>query len=84
MTILVKLYYFFKPFVPQFIRIFFRRRRARQKLASYAHIWPIDDEAKGIPKGWTGWPQGKRFVLVLTHDVETKKGYDRCKELLSI
>jgi hypothetical protein len=34
--------------------------------------------------GWKAWPEGKRFALVLTHDVDTQKGHDRCEMLLNI
>ena len=37
-------------------------------------IWPIDKNAGKPPEGWTGWPDGKKFALVLTHDVETAEG----------
>ena len=25
--------------------------------------------------GWQGWPEGKKFALVLSHDVDTTEGY---------
>lgn len=31
-----------------------------------------------------GWPEGKKFALVLTHDVETGKGVTRCKRLAGL
>ncbi len=84
MAILVRLYYFFKPFLPRGIRIFARRKRARRTIENYAQVWPIDEDAKGIPAGWNGWPDGKRFSLVLAHDVETGRGHDRCLDLLRL
>ena len=36
------------------------------------------------PEGWSGWPDGKKFALVLTHDVETTKGLDKCYQLAEI
>jgi hypothetical protein len=47
-------------------------------------VWPIDPKASRPPDGWTGWPDGKRFALVITHDVETKKGHDKCLDLMKI
>jgi glycosyltransferase involved in cell wall biosynthesis len=36
------------------------------------------------PEGWPGWPGGKQFALVLTHDVETKAGLNRVKQLAEL
>ena len=33
---------------------------------------------------WLGWPDGKQFALVLTHDVEGKEGLDKCRELMRL
>lgn len=43
--------------------------------------WPINPRAATPPQDWTGWPGGKKFAFVLTHDVEGAKGLDRCLEL---
>jgi len=37
-----------------------------------------------MPKGWPGWPEGKRFAFILTHDVETDLGQGRCLRLLEL
>jgi hypothetical protein len=34
-----------------------------------------------MPESWIGWPDGKAFAFVLTHDVEGKRGLDRCRRL---
>lgn len=47
-------------------------------------IWPIDKRAAEKPEGWKGWPAGKKFALVLTHDVETAKGQDKCHKLIQL
>ena len=52
--------------------------------SAYADIWPIDNNAGKPPEGWTGWPDGKKFALVLTHDVETAEGLDKCYQLAEI
>jgi hypothetical protein len=44
-------------------------------------IWPIDPAASKLPEAWPGWPTGKKFAVVLTHDVEGAKGLARCREL---
>ena len=49
----------------------------QRKRKLYEHVWPIDERAGKPPEGWTGWPEGKKFALVLTHDVETIKGVER-------
>lgn len=36
------------------------------------------------PKNWIGWPDGKRFALVLSHDAELRGGHDKCRQLLQI
>ena len=34
-----------------------------------------------MPEAWSGWPDGKRFALLLTHDVESAKGQEKCIKL---
>jgi peptidoglycan/xylan/chitin deacetylase (PgdA/CDA1 family) len=36
------------------------------------------------PAGWCGWPDQKRFALVLTHDVETARGQERYMDLVAV
>jgi hypothetical protein len=36
------------------------------------------------PESWPGWPEGKRFAFVLTHDVESKVGLDKCRSLMEL
>jgi glycosyltransferase involved in cell wall biosynthesis len=47
-------------------------------------FWPIDERAGMPPAGWSGWPGGKKFALVLTHDVDTEKGQDKCRLLMQL
>lgn len=58
-----------------------RRVLARRKLERCRDVWPINEAAGQPPDGWPGWPDGKRFAFVLTHDVESQKGLDRCLQL---
>lgn len=37
-----------------------------------------------MPKAWSGWPDEKRFALLLTHDVESAKGQEKCIKLASL
>jgi glycosyltransferase involved in cell wall biosynthesis len=36
------------------------------------------------PEGWPGWPEGKHFALVLTHDVEGNLGLGKCDRLIEL
>jgi len=55
-----------------------------KKLVANAPKWPIDPEAAKHPVNWRGWPEGKKFAVVLTHDVEKRKGYGACESLMQI
>lgn len=79
-----ELYYVLKPFVPRWLAIFLRRQRAAIKRTTHAGIWPIDERAGSAPRNWPGWPEAKRFALVLTHDVESTVGIRRIPQLMSL
>lgn len=78
------IYYLLKPFIPRRSQISLRRAWIRQKRKRHANIWPIDERAARRPEGWAGWPEGKPFALVLTHDVESSKGVERCVKLAKL
>jgi peptidoglycan/xylan/chitin deacetylase (PgdA/CDA1 family) len=78
------LYYTLKPFIPRWVQIQVRRRVALRKRARYADVWPIDERAAKPPEGWTGWPEGKKFALVLMHDVDTALGHEKCLQLMQL
>jgi len=80
--ILQNIYYAIKPFLPWSVRIFLRRQRARSRKSSFCNVWPIDPIAATAPPNWPGWPNGKRFAVVLTHDVEGPKGLGRTLQLM--
>ena len=82
--LLNKAYYTFKFLVPRRLQIQLRRYYVNRKRSQHAEIWPIDHNAGKPPEGWTGWPDGKKFALVLTHDVETAEGLDKCYQLAEI
>ncbi len=75
------LFYSLKPFVPRWLQIALRNNLVLRKKSLCQDIWPIDERAGKPPKGWTGWPEGKKFALALTHDVETGKGGGKCLSL---
>src|SRR5450432_3849822 len=74
-------YYILKPLLPLFVRLAMRRRRAAARRKTYADVWPIDPKAGDTPPGWPGWPEGKRFAFVLTHDVEGSRGLGKVTQL---
>ena len=82
--ILRNIYYQFKPFIPRWLQLKIRRKIVLRKLKQISDIWPIDEKAARVPKGWKGWPDNKKFVLVLTHDVESQKGHDNCLKLAKL
>lgn len=77
-------YYSIKPIVPRTIQILLRRRATRFKLHRSLKTWPINHSAAKPPEGWRGWPRGKRFALVLMHDVDTARGHSKCRRLMSL
>jgi hypothetical protein len=81
---LVRSYYQLKPFLPRGMRLALRRWRARRRQRSFATEWPIRASAARKPLGWRGWPEGKQFALVLTHDVEGTSGLARCRSLADL
>src|SRR4051794_15957487 len=79
-----KLYYLLKPYIPWSVRLAVRRRWAESRRATNSEVWPIDAGAGATPPRWPGWPSGKRFAFILTHDVEGKKGLGRVEELMKL
>ena len=79
-----QLFYTIKPLIPRRAQISLRRLVALQKRAKCAHFWPIDSNSAKPPEGWTGWPDGKKFALVLNHDVDTLRGYNNVLKLADI
>lgn len=78
------LYYFIKPAIPQAVRLRLRAHIASRQRRLSANVWPINHSAAQAPDRWSGWPSGKRFAFVLTHDVEGRKGLERCKALAEL
>ena len=75
------LYYRLKPFIPREVRMAARRVHAIQLRRRNGNSWPIQESAARAPEGWPGWPNGKKFAFVLTHDVEGVRGLDKCRRL---
>jgi hypothetical protein len=79
-----RIFYTLKPLIPRQMQIYLRRRVAAYKRIKYAHIWPINPDAATPPEDWKGWPDDKKFALVLSHDVDTRKGYENCLKLADL
>lgn len=81
---LTTVYYFLKPILPWRLRVALRKWRAERRRKAFAAVWPIDPAAAAVPPSWPGWPEGKQFALVLTHDVEGPKGLGRIPRLVEL
>jgi len=79
-----KLCYTLKPLIPRSLQILLRRQVIARKRKLHRHVWPILEKAGKPPKGWIGWRDRNRFALVLTHDVDTAKGHEKCPQLMEI
>jgi hypothetical protein len=79
-----QLFYTLKPLIPRPVQILLRRQLAQHVRRKNGYLWPIDPNAASPPEGWTGWPGGKKFALVLSHDVDTAKGYNSVPKLADI
>jgi hypothetical protein len=82
--ITIRTYYRMKPLIPRGLQLWVRRMIAEKQRTAFADRWPIDERTAVRPGGWSGWPEGKRFALVITHDVDTQKGHDRCRQVANL
>jgi hypothetical protein len=73
-----------KVFIPRKLQIFLRKKMIERKLPAYTDIWPIDENAGKAPENWSGWPSNKKFALILTHDVDTIIGQEKCEQLMEL
>lgn len=78
------IYYMIKPLIPRSTQLAIRRFIIKFKLNKVKNIWPINEISSKQPVNWPGWPEGKDFAFILTHDVETSIGLDRCQALAEI
>ena len=79
-----RLYYALKPMIPSSTRMAVRRWFAQNKRKRAECVWPILPGSEKRPAGWIGWPEGKRFAFVLTHDVESARGVERSPRLMEL
>ena len=83
---LLNLYYTAKPFLPHRLRLLARRFHAHWAVSrpQARASWPVSPSSAALPESWAGWPDGKKFAVVLTHDVEGPRGLERCLDLMDI
>jgi hypothetical protein len=81
---LINIFYFLKPIIPRNIQIALRRKIVNYRLKKNSHIWPIYIKSNSLPNNWVGWPKGKKFAFVLTHDVDTCVGQEKCFDLMQL
>lgn len=84
LSLLRQSYYYIKPLVPVSLKISLRRMYFNYLRSRCCDVWPIDRRAGFSPPGWQGWPDGKKFAVVLTHDVEGDAGVKKCRQLLEL
>jgi hypothetical protein len=80
----MKIFYYIKPFIPRELQLILRRLLVKKRRQNCSHVWPINFDAARPPDEWIGWPDGKRFALILTHDVDTEIGDRKCQQLASL
>ena len=79
-----RFYYTIKPLVPVSLRLAIRGWLIRRKRERFREVWPILPGSERRPEGWPGWPEGKKFAFVLTHDVEGVSGVAKCRQLMEV
>jgi glycosyltransferase involved in cell wall biosynthesis len=79
-----RIYYRVKPFIPTAIRTAVRRTVAARLRSRVGDVWPIMPGSERPPVNWPGWPEGKKFAFVLTHDVEGTTGLNKCRALMRL
>ena len=78
------IYYLLKPFISRKYQLYIRKKHVFFQKNLYKDIWPILPGSEKKSENWKGWKDGKIFALVLTHDVEHQKGYDRVEKLMQL
>jgi len=79
-----RIYYGLKPLIPRAIRMEVRRSIALRTRKRATGVWPIMPGSEQRPPHWPGWPDGKKFAFVLTHDVETTVGLEKSRDLMQL
>jgi peptidoglycan/xylan/chitin deacetylase (PgdA/CDA1 family) len=79
-----KIFYLLKPLIPRNIQLYLRRKIVQRAIPKCKNVWPILKGSEKKPDNWAGWPDNKKFAVILTHDVEHQKGYGRVLNLMNI
>jgi hypothetical protein len=95
-ALVVRTYYLVRPALPRPVQLRLRQVFSKVQGRADFPRWPVEDglsdlydwlfallsELAGAPVPWLDlWPDGRDWALVLTHDVETRTGFDG-RELL--
>ncbi len=83
-SLLIKLFYLFKPLIPRGLQLFLRSKLIKIKIKKYINVWPILKGSEKKPDGWEGWPENRKFAFILTHDVEHQRGYEKVIKLMKV
>lgn len=94
------LYYAVKPFVPAWLRLAARRVYARRQATRKFPAWPIEpllvnrledrlrsalaESASPQVPFVNFWPDGRRFAVILTHDLEGPAGIENIPRVLEV
>ncbi len=78
------LYFALKPYLPDRMRTLLRKWYSHRALGNPRADWPIDEAAGRKPANWPGWPGGKQFAVVLSHDVEGSEGLRKTMALAAV
>ncbi len=84
LSLMTRIFYMIRPGLPARCRLFMRRFVARRRLESVSRKWPVLPGSEKKPAQWEGWPGGKQFAFVLTHDVECVRGCQRLEALVQL
>ncbi|MEI6514673.1 MAG: DUF354 domain-containing protein [bacterium] len=76
--------YAVKSILPRRAVLQIRQAIARRKLSSAQNVWPILQSAGAAPPWWTGWPEDRQFAFLISHDVDTQRGLDRCLQIADL
>ena len=77
-------YYQVKPYIPRSSQIFLRRQVVCLKKQYLGNNWCFPQNICAPSKKFLGWPDNKKFALVLTHDVDTARGHEKVIDLLNM
>ncbi len=98
-TAALRAYYMIRPFLPRPVQIWIRRMLAKAQGSPTFPRWPMETALHdlyawlfdllagfaGTPVPWIDvWPDGHTWAIVLTHDVETRTGYERVRHLRDV